>query len=334
LGCSQFLYFIQVKWGIFLFKTPIGCGVLELKNSDLSVIIPAYNEEGKVLITIKRVRDLLDGLGIDHEIIVVDDGSTDNTFKEATSEKFENVKVEGYRQNRGKGYAIKYGVSFVTKSLVTFIDADMELDPAQIRILLKYMKDFDADIVVGSKRHPLSTIEYYPMIRKVLSRMYNIVLRLLLHLEIRDTQAGFKLIRKEAVQKIFPMMQVKRYAFDVEFLAYAARFGYKIVEAPIILKFTRNGFGRINFKTVLNIFLDTVAVASRFGVLQYYTKVFRDAAIMLTAFVAGMYIYKQFINPYIFPGIESRGLITLFIFGLTIIIVTLPYESLAKKFEK
>jgi hypothetical protein len=106
------------------------------------------------------------------------------------------------------------------------------------------------------------------------------------------------------------------------------------VEAPIILKFTRNGFGRINFKTILNIFLDTVAVASRFGVLQYYTKVFRDAAIMLTAFVAGMYIYKQFINPYIFPGIESRGLITLFIFGLTIIIVTLPYESLAKKFEK
>jgi len=73
------------------------------------------------------------------------------------------------------------------------------------------------------------------------------------------------------------------------------------------LKFTRKGWGRINLKTVINIFLDTVSVASRFGVLKYYTKVFRDTTIMLTAFVAGMYIYKQFVNPYIFPGIESRG---------------------------
>jgi glycosyltransferase involved in cell wall biosynthesis len=265
---------------------------------------------------------------------VVDDGSTDGTFKEATSEKFDNVKVVGSERNRGKGYATKYGVTFITKDLVTFLDADMELDPGQISILFEYMNNNDADIVVGSKRHPLSTIEYYPLLRKFLSQMYNIVLRLLLQLEIRDTQAGFKLMKREAVEKIFPMMRVKRYAFDVEFLAYATRFGYKIVEAPIILKFTRNGFGRINFKTVINIFLDTVAVASRFGVLQYYTKMFRDSTIMLTAFVAVMYLYKQLINPYIFPGIEARGFIALFIFGLTIIIVTLPYESLAKKFEK
>ncbi|MDL5504019.1 MAG: hypothetical protein QSU88_12485, partial [Candidatus Methanoperedens sp.] len=76
------------------------------------------------------------------------------------------------------------------------------------------------------------------------------------------------------------------------------------------------------------------AVASRFGVLQYYTKMFRDSTMMLTAFVAGMYLYKKFINPYIFPGIESRGLMALFTIGFIIIIVTLPYESLAKKFEK
>ncbi len=303
-------------------------------KNELSVIIPAYNEEGKILNTIKHVRALFNELGIDHEIIVVDDGSTDGTLKEATSEKFDNVKVIGSGHNRGKGYAIKYGVNFVTKDLVTFLDADMELDPKQIRILLEYMKDNDADIVVGSKRHPLSTIEYYPMLRKVLSQMYNIILRSLLQLNIRDTQAGFKLMKREVVLKIFPMMRVKRYAFDVEFLAYATRYGYKIVEAPIILKFTREGWGRINLKTVINIFLDTVAVASRFGVLQYYTKLFRDTTIMLTVFVAAIYLYKQFINPYLFPGIESRGLIAVFTIGLIIIVVTLPYESLAKKFEK
>lgn len=304
------------------------------KSIDLSVIIPAYNEKEKILTTIKHVRSLFNELGIGHEIIVVDDGSTDGTFKEATSEKFDNVKVVGLKQNRGKGYAIKYGTNFVTKDVVTFLDADMELDPKQISILIEYMKKYNADIVVGSKRHPQSKIEYYPLARRFFSRMYNIVLRALLQLNLRDTQAGFKLIKREAVQKIFPQMRVKRYAFDVEFLAYANRYKYKIVEAPIILKFTRKGWGRINFKTILNIFLDTVAVASRFGVMQYYARVFRDSSIMLTAFVGGMFLYKQLLDPLLLPGIETRGLTAIFGFGLIMIVVTLPYESIARKFEK
>jgi dolichol-phosphate mannosyltransferase len=310
------------------------CKEDRFKNLELSVIIPAYNEKEKILTTIKHVRDIFNELGIGHEIIVVDDGSIDGTFEEATSEKFDNVKVVGYKQNRGKGYAIKYGTNFVTKDVVTFLDADMELDPKQISILIEYMKKYNADIVVGSKRHPLSKIEYYPLARRFFSRMYNVVLRAMLQLNIRDTQAGFKLIKREAVQKIFPQMRVKRYAFDVEFLAYANRYNYKIVEAPIILKFTRKGWGRINFKTILNIFLDTVAVASRFGVMQYYARVFRDSAIMLTAFVGGVFLYKQFVNPFVLPEIETRGLTAIFVFGLIIIVVTLPYESIARKFEK
>ncbi len=303
-------------------------------NDELSVIIPAYNEEGRILKTIKQVRNLFNDLGIKHEIIVVDDGSSDNTFKEAISERFDDVKVVGYKKNRGKGHAIKYGVNHATKNLVTFLDADMELDPKQIKILLEYMKNRNADVVVGSKRHPLSTIEYYPMLRKFLSKMYNIILRLLLQLKIRDTQAGFKLVRREVAQKIFPVMRVKRYAFDAEFLAYANHFGYKFVEAPIVLKFTRRGWGRVDLLTILNIFFDTVAVACRFGVIQYYSKLFRNTTVMLTTFVSGIYLYKQIIDPYIFPGIESRGLIALFVFCFIIIVVTLPYESLARKFDR
>ena len=307
---------------------------MKTENDELSVIIPAYNEEGRILKTIKQVRNLFNEIGIEHEIIVVDDGSSDNTFNEALCATFDNVKVIGYRKNRGKGHAIKYGVNHVTKDLVTFLDADMELDPKQIGILLEYMKNKNADVVVGSKRHPLSTIKYYPMLRKFLSKMYNIILRLLLRLEIRDTQTGFKLIKNEVAQKIFPLMHVKRYAFDVEFLAYAKHSGYKIVEAPIILNFTRKGWGRVNLMTILNIFFDTVAVTCRFGIMRYYTKLFRDTIFMLTAFISGVYLYKQFINPYTFPGIESRGIIALFVFCFIIIVVTLPYESLARKFEK
>jgi glycosyltransferase involved in cell wall biosynthesis len=303
-------------------------------NNKLSVIIPAYNEEGKIFKTILYVKDFFTELGVDHEIIVVDDGSTDNTFREATSERFDNVNVVQVKHNMGKGNAIRYGLKFVTKDLVTFLDADMELDPKQISILLEYMKKYHADIVVGSKRHPLSTIEYYPPIRKFLSRMYNITLRLLLQLEIRDTQAGFKLMRRDVLQKVFPLMRVKRYAFDVELLAYARRFGYRIVEAPIILKFTRKGWGRMNIKAIINIFLDTVAVACRFGFLQYYSRIMRDSTIMLTAFISGIYFYREFIDPFIFPGIESRSLIPLFTLSFIIVILALPYESLARKFEK
>ncbi|MCZ7355915.1 MAG: glycosyltransferase [Candidatus Methanoperedens sp.] len=305
-----------------------------MKNDKLSVIIPAYNEEGHILKTIMHVKDLFTELGVDHEIIVVDDGSTDNTYEEATSKRFDNVNVVQVKHNMGKGNAIRYGLKFATRDLVTFLDADMELDPKQISILLEYMKKYHADIVVGSKRHPLSTIEYYPLIRKFLSKMYNIILRLLLQLEIRDTQAGFKLMRREVLQKVFPLMRVKRYAFDVELLAYARRFGYKIVEAPIILKFTRKGWGRINIKVITNIFLDTVAVAGRFGFLQYYSRIIRDSTIMLMVSISGIYLYKQFIDPFLLPGIESRSLIALFALSFVIVILTLPYESLARKFEK
>jgi len=88
---------------------------------EISVIIPAYNEEGKIGKTIREVRRLFNNLGIEHEIIVVDDGSTDNTFKEATSERFDNVKVVGYKQNKGKGYAIKYGLRFASKQLLIYL---------------------------------------------------------------------------------------------------------------------------------------------------------------------------------------------------------------------
>ena len=300
---------------------------------EISVIIPAYNEEGKIGKTIREVRKLFNNLGIEHEIIVVDDGSTDNTFKEATSERFDNVKVVGYKQNKGKGYAIRYGLRFASKQLVTFLDADMELDPKQISVLIEYMKKSGADVVVGSKRHPLSKIEYYPFVRKFLSKVYNSFLRLVLHINVRDTQAGFKLIKREVLERIVPLMKIKRFAFDVELLAYARVFGYKIVEAPIVLKFSRKKWGRITLKTILNIFFDTMVIACRLRILQYYSKFLRDTAALLFCSLLGVYFYKQFVNPYAFPGVETRILAILLIFCFLIVIVNFPYEAFARKLE-
>lgn len=298
---------------------------------EISVIIPAYNEEGRILNAIKQVRSLFNKLGINHEIIVVDDGSTDNTAKEARKEC--NIKVVGYKRNKGKGYAIKYGSRFASKELITFLDADMEIDPKQISILLKYLKDSDGDIVIGSKRHPLSKIEYYPLMRKFLSKMYNNLLRLLFHIRVKDTQAGLKIIKREALQKILPHMRIKRFAFDVELLAYAYSFGYRVVEAPIVLNFSRRKWGRITLATIFNMFFDTMAIAYRFYVLKFYSRFMRDIILLLSSFLLIIFIYKQTINPFAFPGIEARTLIVLLTFCLLIIALNLPYGALARKFE-
>jgi len=300
---------------------------------ELSVIIPAYNEEKRILDSIKNIKKVFDEIGLNYELIVVDDGSTDNTFNIVNSEKFENVKIVGYKHNKGKGYAVKYGAKFISKDLVTFLDADTDIDPKQIYILFDYMKKYDADVVIGSKRHAQTKVEYYPFLRKILSKAYNSLLRVLLGIRVKDTQAGFKLVKKNVLQDVFPLMRVKRYAFDVEFLAYATKLGYKIVEAPIVLNFSRGSFGRIKIKDILNMFVDTMAVAYRFQVLQHYSRVFTDTGIMVSVFIAMLFLYKKFINPYIFPTVEFKALIVLLTICILLIALNIPYEAFARRFE-
>jgi len=297
----------------------------------ISLIIPAYNEEKRIRETIKRAKDVLSKLGIkDFEIIVVDDGSTDKTFEEA---KKENVIVVGYKKNKGKGYAIKYGSKFASKDLITFLDADSEINPKQIKILLDYMEKHNADFVIGSKRHKLSKIEYYPLIRKILSISYNIIVRLLFHFNVKDTQAGIKLVKSKALKKILPYIRVKRFAFDVELLAYAKKFNYKIVEAPIILKFSKRGIGRVKLKTILNIFFDTMAIAYRFYILQFYSSILKNTLLFLSIFLILILVYKKFFNPYIFPFAELKIIIILLFIIVLILVLGLPYDYFSKRFD-
>jgi glycosyltransferase involved in cell wall biosynthesis len=297
----------------------------------ISLIIPAYNEEKRIRKTIKRAKSILFKLGIkDFEIIVVDDGSTDKTSEEA---KKENVIVVGYKKNKGKGYAIKYGSKFASKDLITFLDADSEIDPKQMKILLDYMERYKADFVIGSKRHKLSKIEYYPLIRKILSISYNILVRLLFHFNVKDTQAGIKLIKAKALKKILPFMRVKRFAFDVELIAYAKKFNFKVVEAPIILKFSKKGIGRIKLKTILNIFFDTMAIAYRFYILQFYSSILKNVLIFLSIFLVSIFVYKNFFNPYIFPFAELKTIVILFFIIVLISVLGLPYEYFSKRFD-
>lgn len=239
-------------------------------SDKLSVIIPAYNEENHIENTIKETVKTLNSFGIDYEIIIVDDGSKDKTFEKATnvSKNIDKIKVFRYEKNKGKGNAIIYGFKNSTGNLITFIDADLDLHPKQIKTFLKYMKKYNADIVVGSKRHPKSKLNY-PFYRKFLSTAYYLMNKILFGLPVKDTQAGLKLYKREIIEKIFPKLLVKRYAADLEMLVVSKYFGYKIVEAPIVLNFQRFKT-RVSLKDIIKILIDTLAIFYRIKIIHFY----------------------------------------------------------------
>lgn len=237
---------------------------------ELSVVVPAYKKKGCILEAISAIDKSLGG--ISHEIIVVDDGSPDNTLKRALKTKVRSAIVLGYYENKGKGNALKYGSYFAKGKLVAFADADLDLNPDKIPLFMKIMKEKKADIVIGSKRHPLSEVDY-PLIRKILSDIYYFLFaRLLFGLDVKDTQVGMKLFKRKALYRILKRNLCKRYAFDMELLVIAKHLGYKIVEAPVELKYKFSG-SSINFKSIWNMLVDTLAILYRLRILKYYDKV-------------------------------------------------------------
>jgi len=231
----------------------------------IHVIMPMYNEKNirrNILETIKSLG------GLKYKIIVVDDGSKIDCISEARGVKDKRVKIVGYKQNMGKGYALKYGFKFIKAKdddLVAFLDSDLELHPRQIKNIVKF--DKKADVVIGSKKHPLSMV-YYPLFRRFMSRVYQAIIKILFDLKVRDTQVGLKIFRYRVLKEVFPKILVKRFAFDLELLVNINKLGYKIVEVPIKLDYKFES--RINPKSVFYIWLDTAAIFYRLKILRYY----------------------------------------------------------------
>ncbi|MEK6983475.1 MAG: glycosyltransferase [Nanoarchaeota archaeon] len=239
----------------------------------ISLIMPCHNEGGEIYRnlheTVKTMNELRE-YNIDYEIILVDDGSTDNTLKEAKLVKSNKIRLVSYKPNKGKGYAIKYGFQYAKGDLVTFVDSDLEIHPKQLLRFASYIYEQNADIVIGSKSHPDSIVSY-PLKRKILSKAYHVFVNILFGLHVGDTQSGLKLMRYTCAEKIIPKVVVKRYAFDLELLVVAKKLGFKIKEAPIEVRFNFNKKG-IGFKSVWPIFQDTLGIAYRKYILQYYDR--------------------------------------------------------------
>ncbi|MDD5431388.1 MAG: glycosyltransferase [Candidatus Omnitrophica bacterium] len=245
----------------------------DIKNK-ISIIMPAFNEEGHIAASVEETVKTFNEFGCSWELIVIDDGSTDNTFEilEELSRKYpKHIIARKNPYNIGKGRAIKKALHYLSGDYVVFLDADMDLHPLQVQTLFDIMRLDNADIVIGSKLHPNSVVNY-PLERRVVSFVYYLLVRLLFNLPCHDTQTGLKLFKTEVVRKVFHRILVKQFAFDLEVLVNAHHLGYKIAEAPIVLN-PKRSFGRIGMNAVLTTFQDTLAVFYRMRILKYYDNI-------------------------------------------------------------
>ncbi|HQP92038.1 MAG TPA: glycosyltransferase family 2 protein [Candidatus Omnitrophota bacterium] len=245
-------------------------------NGKVSVVVPAYNEGSTICANLQEIAQTFDDFGCEYEIILIDDGSTDNTLEEAlkAAHKTAHIRVKRNLKNYGKGRALKKSIRYVTGKYVVFIDADLDLHPGQIQTFFDIMRLDDVDVVIGSKLHPNSKVEY-PVSRRVISIIYYFCIKLLFGLPIHDTQTGLKVFKLEVLRKVMPKILEKKFALDLEILANVHRLGFKIIEAPVVLT-QKRPYGRIGVKAIWQTGIDTMAIFYRMYIMRYYDQILTE----------------------------------------------------------
>lgn len=203
---------------------------------DLSIVIPAYNEENRIKNTLLSIQDYISSNKINAEIIVVNDGSKDSTVEVVKSyqNKISNLKIIDLEKNCGKGAAVKQGVIASRGKLILFTDADNSTPIEEFGKLQKKLLENNAQIAIGSRYLQDSSVKIkQPMYRIFLGRAGNLLIRIFLIDGLRDTQCGFKLFTSDAAKNIFRFQKVTRFGFDMEALVVAGYLGYEIVEVPV-----------------------------------------------------------------------------------------------------
>ena len=197
----------------------------------LSVVIPAYNEALRLPSTLARVREHLVARGVEHEIVVVDDGSTDATAEVARAAGGA-LRVLGHQPNRGKGYAARRGMLAATGERRLMTDADLSTPIEELERLEPALAT--AELVLGSRAVAGSRItRRQPWHREWMGRSFNRLIRLLGVTSLRDTQCGFKLLRGDVARRLFAELTVDRFAYDVELVWLARRRGYRVIEVGV-----------------------------------------------------------------------------------------------------
>jgi glycosyltransferase involved in cell wall biosynthesis len=222
---------------------------------DLTVVVPYYNPGPGLRSTVEGAVDVLRGTGISFEIVTVSDGSTDGS-----DASLEGLHPDVVRRveiaHAGKGKAVRAGLATGRGRYLGFIDGDGDVPPELLADFVEVVRRRHPDVVLGSKRHPDSQV-VYPPARRLYSWGYQQLVRMLFHLDVRDTQAGIKLVRREVLSEVLPLMEEEGYAFDLEMLVIAHRLGYRdLVEAPVRIgrRFSSTVSGHVVFDMLRDTF--------------------------------------------------------------------------------
>jgi dolichyl-phosphate beta-glucosyltransferase len=201
----------------------------------LSVVIPAYNEQARLGDTLTAILEYLDSNHIHAEVLVVDDGSTDDTSRLASDKLPHHGHVIKNVENRGKGYSVRRGIKEARGRWVLMCDADLSTPIEEHARLAEIARDRDLDIVIASRGLPESKVEVRQhALRESMGRTFNVIVRSLTGLRLHDTQCGFKLMDRNRVLPIVEKSVIDGFAFDVELLYVAMRFGLSVAEVPAV----------------------------------------------------------------------------------------------------
>lgn len=207
-----------------------------MTQSKYSIIIPAYNESARIGVTLNRVLQFIEQQQWNAEVIVVNDGSRDDTpaIVRAYMEKNANLRLLENPGNRGKGYAVRNGMLHASGEILLFSDADLSAPIEEAPKLFAAIRN-GADIAIGSRWLNRDTqVRKQPLYRQLGSRGFNLALRAILRLPLKDTQCGFKAFTRSAAEMVFTPQKIERWGFDAEILYLGRKFGLKIEEVPVL----------------------------------------------------------------------------------------------------
>jgi dolichyl-phosphate beta-glucosyltransferase len=202
-------------------------------QTDLSIVVPAYNEEKIIKISLEKIVGFLKKKKYSWEVVVVDDGSQDSTSEVVSNMKNTNIKLVRLGQNRGKGGALREGMLKAKGKIIVFMDADLSVPLTNIDKFYKELKN-GTDVVIASRRTKGAKIAIHqPWHREKMGQVFTALTRLFIGTNTSDFTCGFKGFRHEAARKIFKNLLINRWAYDAEIIFLAEKFDYQVKELPI-----------------------------------------------------------------------------------------------------
>lgn len=202
----------------------------------LSVVIPAFNEENRIETPLPGVIQYLSNRFKQWEVIYSDDGSTDSTLQKLKQiqNDYPGIKIVRSEKNKGKGSAVKNGMAAATGDVVLFSDTDFSTPIDQVELLLSHLQN-GSDVVIGSRGLPDSKVEIHQAWpRELMGKVFNRIIKTILPVQFMDTQCGFKLFNRKAVNLLVPRMSIEGFAFDVEMLIISQVHKLRVVEVPVV----------------------------------------------------------------------------------------------------